>query len=572
MKGLPVYQSIIRDSIEEFGNILNKYNAADAILPEDLIRNYCDILLETKHHCNEMLERNMPMVMMFGVYNSGKSTLINALLGDNKASVADIPETDRITAYQWNGYELIDTPGIDAPIEHENISYESLTQCHVVIFVISAAYSFENARIYEAMRDVLCKEKRLIIVLNDKEGIGIEEIGGKYHQVIQRNLIQIGISNDKASKFTLMCVDAKLALEGRLALDEELVEQSGIFALENVIVDEIKRVNGFEIVSHLCGYLIDKFKILIEPFAEVAKVGVGNHWDDFKAIRKEYSDFYNLLDNKVNELCLPMDSALMACFPTIEEIENSNAQINSDEVNNKIREVITAYSNSISELINMEVERYQKRLASEFNKIKDVAINAGSITPTNLASLQSMDPQLSNQGYEISAVSTSDNRLCDTVDNIGTILTGTSLAAKALSISIPVIGSISFPLAAVFAIVPKIFRAIFGKSQAEIENERIQAEADARRRAEEERARNIALWREQLTQYCTNTRIQFSNEVRVKFLKDINNEFEKLFSEFESSIISDESKVKQVISDYGNIQRIILRLEKAHRDVSEAIY
>lgn len=47
-----------------------------------------------------------PVVMVYGVYNSGKSTLINALAGKKLAEMAEIPKTDRVDAYQL-GLSLI---------------------------------------------------------------------------------------------------------------------------------------------------------------------------------------------------------------------------------------------------------------------------------------------------------------------------------------------------------------------------------------------------------------------------------------------------------------------------------
>lgn len=76
-------------------------------------------------------------IMVYGVYNAGKSTLINALLGQELAAVADVPETARVQGYRWGDFEVLDTPGIDAPLEHEAITREQLVQSDVVIFVVN---------------------------------------------------------------------------------------------------------------------------------------------------------------------------------------------------------------------------------------------------------------------------------------------------------------------------------------------------------------------------------------------------------------------------------------------------
>ena len=59
-----------------------------------------------------------PQIMVYGIYNAGKSSIINELIKDDRAGVADRPMTDRVDYYEWNGYMLADTPGVGAPIEH----------------------------------------------------------------------------------------------------------------------------------------------------------------------------------------------------------------------------------------------------------------------------------------------------------------------------------------------------------------------------------------------------------------------------------------------------------------------
>ena len=77
----------------------------------------------------------MPRVMVFGTYNAGKSTLINALIGAEVARVADEPATDKVTTYPWRGFLLDDTPGIDAPIAHEQVTRAHVETCDAVLFL-----------------------------------------------------------------------------------------------------------------------------------------------------------------------------------------------------------------------------------------------------------------------------------------------------------------------------------------------------------------------------------------------------------------------------------------------------
>ena len=59
--------------------------------------------------------------MVYGIYNAGKSSILNELIGEDKAIVEDTPTTEAVTYYDWQGYKIADTPGIFAPIEHEEV-------------------------------------------------------------------------------------------------------------------------------------------------------------------------------------------------------------------------------------------------------------------------------------------------------------------------------------------------------------------------------------------------------------------------------------------------------------------
>src|SRR5690606_13575032 len=77
-------------------------------------------------------------VMLFGSYNAGKSSLINALTGDGNAIVGEIPTTDHVNRYRWNDYVLLDTPGVNAPIEHEEVTEEQIRKSQLIVCVVRA--------------------------------------------------------------------------------------------------------------------------------------------------------------------------------------------------------------------------------------------------------------------------------------------------------------------------------------------------------------------------------------------------------------------------------------------------
>lgn len=568
MQELPYYQTSIREALDELALLVQRYGGEDSPLGKEKAERLKATLETARQHCRERLDTNLPRIMLYGVYNSGKSTLLNALLGREEAAVADKPETYKLTSYSWNGYELLDTPGIDAPIEHEIISREALTRCQVVLFVISAAHSFENQAIFEAMRDVVQQGKRLFIVLNDKEAKGADNADmAATKRSIQRNLMAVGFSAEEAAAFRLCVVNAKFALLGRLHKNDKMVEASHILELERLVGEEIRRVNGFAIAADLCAYLKTAFTPFAEALAGLNDGETGIRRNDFLRIREEYANFCAELENRVKEACAPLERDFMRCFPAPEGLTPEAPGVDVDSAMDGIRQVWDRYSESVNQLVGKEIERYRHRLAAQLQRILAALPQSEAIVDVlpDGQTLQGISEKLGQRPrIEVSnAPSASGNELCNRVETVSTILGGTSLATAVLKIPLPVLGPLSVPVGLALTILPGIFRALFGKSKAELEDERLEAEAAARRQAEEEFARNVALWRQELLNYCQDMARNLRSAATERASAMLEAAFAGVFADVEAEILAHEASGQEILVDAARLQTILDRLSRA---------
>ncbi|WP_457561932.1 GTPase [Caminibacter pacificus] len=206
---------------------------------------YLEKVLEEK-------QNSKPWIMVYGIYNSGKSTLINALLGEEKATIGDVPTTDRIDEYKFNGFRLYDTPGIEAPIQHEKITKEFLRKNDVVVFVLSSDSSFEEVKVYEEMKKILEMDKKLILVLNNKtKAQNIGEILEK----IENNLMRFGID---VEKIRVVSVNAKSALKAKKEQKSTLLKRSNILLLEKLLLDVVNKSDIKNTIEFLIKDTINK--------------------------------------------------------------------------------------------------------------------------------------------------------------------------------------------------------------------------------------------------------------------------------------------------------------------------
>ena len=144
------------------------------------------LLQETLSHVNKLKDsfrlgnaiKNGIPVAIVGQTNTGKSTLLNALLGEDRAIVSDIAGTTRDTIEETlniNGilYRFIDTAGLrntDETIEKIGIerSYKKISEANVVIGMLDATTGYESmlSSAREIVSKVNMQHQQLILCIN----------------------------------------------------------------------------------------------------------------------------------------------------------------------------------------------------------------------------------------------------------------------------------------------------------------------------------------------------------------------------------------------------------------------
>ena len=144
------------------------------------------LLQETLTHVDKLKDsfrlgnaiKNGIPVAIVGQTNTGKSTLLNALLGEDRAIVSDIAGTTRDTIEETLNidgilYRFIDTAGIrntDETIEKIGIerSYKKIAEANVIIGMLDATTSYES--MLSSANDILSKvdlsNQQLILCIN----------------------------------------------------------------------------------------------------------------------------------------------------------------------------------------------------------------------------------------------------------------------------------------------------------------------------------------------------------------------------------------------------------------------
>ena len=195
-------------------------------------------------------EHKTPQVVCTGVYNTGKSTLLNTLLGeDERFPTGDIPTTKVLARAEADGVVYIDTPGLNAAEEDDQETQSAYESADFILFVSNAqsgGVSEAEARWLQHLEKRYTADslkKRLIYVLThcgQVEPEQLPDIERKFRSDLEK---AIGFVPEQ-----IFCVDSILYQQGREQGEPILVEVSGVSGLH----------------EYLKGWISDIDKLLME--------------------------------------------------------------------------------------------------------------------------------------------------------------------------------------------------------------------------------------------------------------------------------------------------------------------
>ncbi len=191
------------------------------------------------------------MLVVCGEYNAGKSSLLNALLGERVMLEGVTPTTDRITIVSYGGVErtleegpftlrreypapilrdlaLVDTPGTNAVIKkHQELTESFVPRADLVLFVTSADRPFtESERGFLEL--IASWGKKIVLVVNKMDILEEESERAKVLAFVRDHAREaLGVTPE------VFGVEAKRAFRARSA--GESVEDTGLGALERFI-------------------------------------------------------------------------------------------------------------------------------------------------------------------------------------------------------------------------------------------------------------------------------------------------------------------------------------------------
>ena len=252
-KLLSRYEAIRRQEHERITSLLDILGQVDG-LGDDAMEQVRDALFHTNH----------PFLMvMVGPFGSGKSSIINALLGQEVLVAGPTPTTDHIMIVRYGSevqhtragdietvfhpspllqnLSLVDTPGLDSVFRaHEDVTRRFLHRADVVLLVMIATQVFTESNL-ESLQQLKTVGKRVIVVVNQIDLLGTEDRERVREFVREQSRVLLGIDP------LIWLVSAKQALvaQQEQPRDEIAWDESGFAEMEEYIRETLGDVERF---------------------------------------------------------------------------------------------------------------------------------------------------------------------------------------------------------------------------------------------------------------------------------------------------------------------------------------
>ncbi|HEX3050109.1 MAG TPA: dynamin family protein [Aggregatilineaceae bacterium] len=242
-KLLNQYEAVRRQEHEQITELLDVLGQVDG-LPESEMEQARDALFHANH----------PFLMvMTGPFSSGKSSIINALLGENVMDVGPIPTTDHIVILRHGAelqrtrageietifhpspllenLSLVDTPGLESVFRtHEALTRRFLHRADVVVLVMLATQVLTAGNL-EYLQELKVYGKRVVVLVNQVDVLEPSEREQVREFVFEQSRQYLGLE----PKIWLVSARQAMAAQQETPRDEIQWDESGFADFEEYI-------------------------------------------------------------------------------------------------------------------------------------------------------------------------------------------------------------------------------------------------------------------------------------------------------------------------------------------------
>ncbi|HLY28630.1 MAG TPA: dynamin family protein, partial [Aggregatilineales bacterium] len=246
-KALTDYESVRRKEHDTLAALLDSLTRVDG-LPEDQMEQARDALFHADHPF---------LIVLVGAFNTGKSSIVNALIGHDALDVGATPTTGKIAILRYGPTQqrlqagdvetvfdpapmlerlsLVDTPGLDSVFkEHDALTQRFLHRADLVWLVMLATQAMSAASV-ASIQSLRAYGKRVIILVNQVDTLEAGEQETLKAFIAEQSQLHL------SSVPPIWMISARQAIQARQhdPRDETQWQASGFAAIERYLADTL---------------------------------------------------------------------------------------------------------------------------------------------------------------------------------------------------------------------------------------------------------------------------------------------------------------------------------------------
>lgn len=244
------------------------FSAREALIKKRVHQAFLDANLDYRMH--ESVDNKIRLVFA-GQYSAGKSSILKMLTGRNDIAVGAGITTQQVHTYDWNGIEVVDTPGIHTELrpDHDEASYQAIASADMLVFVVTNelfdSYIAEHFRKLAIDKD---KASEMILVVNKMERAA-DGNSSTQRAIICEDLRKV-LSPYTPEQLNLSFLDAESYLDGVLEVenDEELATE---LIARSGYSEFLEALNRFVATKGLAGKLTTELYVIDDLLGDAIK-------------------------------------------------------------------------------------------------------------------------------------------------------------------------------------------------------------------------------------------------------------------------------------------------------------
>lgn len=308
---------------------------------------------------SEREESDRIRIVFAGQYSAGKSSIIKMLTGDDTIATGAKITTEETHAYEWNGLEIVDTPGVHTSLrpDHDEISYKAIAAADILVFVVTNelfdSYIADHFRHLAIDKD---KAGEMILVVNKMDRAAKGNTAEQ--QDIIREALRPVLAPYTPEQLHLSFLDAQSYLdsleerEDDPELADELLQRSGY-------EDFIETLNQFVEEKALSSKLTTDLYVLDNVLDKaIAELTPGSVDADIDALEENLKQQRHFLVDARTRLQREVNDIFTDASSRIREIGIDAASVVDSNLSNaELEERIGQYSKQAEAIVNETREK-----------------------------------------------------------------------------------------------------------------------------------------------------------------------------------------------------------------------